>query len=153
MQSAVEFPTDTRVHIALEVSNLERSIAFYRTLFGQEPTKLRRDYAKFEVVEPPLNLSLNAAATVRPTTSHFGVQVKSSEAVQAMSERLSKAGLPTEIEQNVSCCYAVQDKVWTRDPDGRPWEVFVVVDNENAQDPDSSCCNRQPDLVGLSPCV
>ncbi len=84
-ESAVEFDTQSRIHIGLVVANRERSIAFYRELLGQEPAKLRPGYAKFEVAEPPLNLTLNegAAQPVCPgTASHFGVQVKSTAEVK-----------------------------------------------------------------------
>ena len=135
-ESAVDFDTQRRVHIGLVVANRERSIAFYRKLFGQEPAKLRPGYAKFEVAEPPLNLTLNQGSTetVRPgTVSHFGVQVKSSAEVKRMTERFQQAGVKTSTEESVACCYAVQDKVWASDPDGNAWEVFVVLDNEASE--------------------
>ena len=135
-ESAVEFDTQSRVHIGLVVANRERSIAFYRELLGQEPVKLRPGYAKFEVTEPPLNLTLNEgpAKPARPgTVSHFGVQVKSSAEVKRMTERFREAGMKTNTEESVACCYAVQDKVWVSDPDGNAWEVFVVLDNEASE--------------------
>ena len=135
-ESAVEFDTQSRVHIGLVVADRERSIGFYRELFGQEPTKLRLGYAKFEVAQPPLNLTLteNSAMPVRPgTASHFGVQVKSTAEVKRMTERFQQAGMKSSTEESVACCYAVQDKVWVSDPDGNAWEVFVVLDNEASQ--------------------
>ena len=135
-ESAVDFDTQRRVHIGLVVANRERSIAFCRELFGQEPAKLRPGYAKFEVAEPPLNLTLNEgpAQQARPgTISHFGVQVKSTAEVKRMTERFQQAGVKTSTEERVACCYAVQDKVWASDPDGNAWEVFVVLDNEASE--------------------
>lgn len=134
-QSAVQFATVSRVHVAIAVRDVEKSIPFYSTLFGQPPTKTRPGYAKFEVAEPPVNLALNAAAG--PTgphdaVSHFGVQVKSADAVREVAARLEAAGLPTRPEENVTCCHAVQDKVWVADPDGHRWEVFVVLDDAGA---------------------
>ncbi|MBI1354644.1 MAG: glyoxalase/bleomycin resistance/dioxygenase family protein [Acidobacteria bacterium] len=152
MQSAVEFAANTRVHIALDSKDVERSIAFYRILFAQEPTKVRPGYAKFEVADPALNLSLNASATARPAASHFGVQVKSSEAVAEATERFRAAGLATEIEENVTCCYAVQDKVWVKDPDGNAWEIFVVLEADTAEHgkaQEGQCCAPEPALVTL----
>lgn len=145
-QSAVAFATPTRVHIGLGVHNLESSIAFYRRLFAQEPTKLRPHYAKFEVADPPVNLTLNAgrSETVRSSAaSHFGIQVKSTDAVLRMAERLHAAGLEAKMEEAITCCYAVQDKAWVTDPDGNAWEIFVVLDaaaSAYKQDGSSTCC-------------
>ena len=130
-QPAVEFATPTRVHIGLSVRDAERSALFYRHLFAQEPTKRRPGYAKFEVADPPVNLTLNTDAErqTRPGPSaHFGVQVKSIETVAQVATRLQAAGLNPRLEEAVSCCYAVQDKAWVTDPDGNAWEIFVVLD-------------------------
>ena len=128
--SAVEFATTSRVHVATNASNVERSLPFYSVLFGQEPTKVRPGYAKFEVAEPPLNFTLNENSqfTQGGTISHFGIQVKSTAEVLAAKERFVQSGLTTFSEDDVTCCYAVQDKVWVTDPDGNSWEVFVVLD-------------------------
>jgi catechol 2,3-dioxygenase-like lactoylglutathione lyase family enzyme len=149
-ESAVQFATDSRIHIALAVNSLERAVAFYRTLFGQGPTKTRPRYAKFEVAEPPVNLALNeVGGTTGPNNAvaHFGVQVKSTAAVEAVAARLREAGLATAAEQNVTCCYAVQNKVWAADPNGNKWEVYVVLDNAAAHhhSPQSACCADRPD--------
>ena len=131
--SAVAFATPTRVHIGLSVRDAERSATFYRHLFAQEPTKVRPGYVKFEVADPPVNLTLNADAErqTRPGPSaHFGVQVKSTETVARIAARLRAAGLSPRLEEAVSCCYAVQDKAWVTDPDGNAWEIFVVLDAE-----------------------
>jgi catechol 2,3-dioxygenase-like lactoylglutathione lyase family enzyme len=138
-KSAVEFPSRTRVHVALRTARLKESISFYERLFGQKPTKLRRGYAKFEVVEPAVNLTLNEAFDVQHDggpISHFGIQVKSTAEVNDAHERLKTAGLETRVEEQTACCYAVQDKVWVRDPDGNEWEVFVVLE---ADVPTSPC--------------
>ncbi len=148
-QSAVQFETESRIHMGLAVKNLEKSVAFYMSLLGQSPTKTRPRYAKFEVAEPPVNLSLNeVGGEIGPNNpvAHFGIQVKSSDAVQHFADRLQQAGLETRIEENVTCCYAVQDKVWVSDPDGNNWEVYVVLDNEGQQyaSSQSSCCSGIP---------
>src|SRR6185369_2030884 len=117
-ESAVQFETNSRIHMGLAVRNLERSVAFYRTLFGQEPTKTRPGYAKFEVAEPPVNLTLNeVGGETGPNNpvAHFGIQVKTSAAVMEVADRLKVAGLETRAEENVTCCYAVQNKVWATD--------------------------------------
>lgn len=144
-ESAVQFATASRIHMGLAVRSLEQSVAFYRALFGQEPTKTRPGYAKFEVAEPPVNLSLNAVAgetgPANPVT-HFGVQVKSTDAVKEVAARLEQSVIPTRNEEHVSCCYAAQNKVWATDPDGNKWETYVLLD-ENAPNHHSSqgaCC-------------
>jgi catechol 2,3-dioxygenase-like lactoylglutathione lyase family enzyme len=151
-ESAVQFDTDSRIHMGLAVKDLDRSIAFYRTLFGQEPTKVRANYAKFEVAEPPVNLSLNqVGGQTGPNNpvAHFGIQVKSIAAVNAVAERLDRAGVETSVEENVTCCYAVQNKVWATDPDGNKWEVYVVLDDQAAQHHSSAnaCCPELPAII------
>lgn len=151
-ESAVEFATASRIHVALPVADLERSIAFYERLFGQQPTKVRPRYAKFEVAEPPVNLSLNEVsgptAPVHPV-SHFGVQVKATAAVEVVANRLSDAGIPIEREQQVACCYAVQNKVWAQDPDGNKWETYVLLDDNAGQHHSSGgfCCPEMATIV------
>jgi catechol 2,3-dioxygenase-like lactoylglutathione lyase family enzyme len=151
-ESAVQFQTESRIHMGLAVRDLERSVSFYRTLFGQEPTKTRPRYAKFEVAQPPVNLSLNeVGGQTGPNNpvAHFGVQVKSTAAVKAMAERLAVAGVETSREENVTCCYAVQNKVWAIDPDGNKWEVYVVLDNDGAHhdSSQSACCPDMPAIM------
>jgi catechol 2,3-dioxygenase-like lactoylglutathione lyase family enzyme len=146
-ESAVQFATNCRIHMGLAVKDLARSVAFYGNLLGQEPTKTRPGYAKFEVAEPPVNLSLNeVGGETGPNNpvAHFGIQVKSTEAVEAMAERLAAAGVQMRREENVTCCYAVQDKVWATDPDGNAWEVYVVLDDNGAHhhSSPSACCSE-----------
>jgi catechol 2,3-dioxygenase-like lactoylglutathione lyase family enzyme len=154
-ESAVQFATNSRIHMGLAVKDLKASLAFYRTLFGQEPTKLRPRYAKFEVAEPPVNLSLNeVGGETGPNNpvAHFGIQVKTTDAVQSVAERLANAAIPTKIEDQVTCCYAVQNKVWATDPDGNKWEIYVVLDNDAAHHhaAQSDCC---PELPGVMQAV
>jgi catechol 2,3-dioxygenase-like lactoylglutathione lyase family enzyme len=150
-ESAVQFETNSRIHMGLAVKNLERSVAFYSTLFGRGPTKTRPHYAKFEVTEPPVNLALNEVGGMTGPNNpvvHFGIQVKSTEAVGKVAERLREAGLETAVEDNVTCCYAVQNKVWATDPDGNKWEVYVVLDNDGTQHHSSSaCCPEMPGIM------
>ena len=129
--SPVDFAGNNRIHIALAVSNLSRSQLFYETLLGVRPSKNRPEYVKFEPTDPSVNLTLNKVSTVespKNSPTHFGVQVKNADAVNSAIERLSTAGLITEIERETTCCYARQDKVWTSDPDGNRWEIFFVLD-------------------------
>jgi len=150
--TAASFATRSRIHMGLAVGSLARSLEFYRTLLGQKPSKVRPLYAKFEVAEPPLNLALNEVSGTtgrNNVVAHFGIQVKSTEAVREISTRLAEAGLPTKIEENVTCCYAVQNKVWATDPDGHRWEVYVVLDDEGAHHHSSAldCCPQMPAVM------
>ena len=116
-----------KAHVALNVANVGRSLAFYRKLFGIEPSKVRTGYAKFDVAVPPLNLTLNERQPAsHGALSHMGIQVASTEDVLATRARWREAGLDTRDEMQTNCCYAVQDKTWVSDPDGNEWEVFVV---------------------------
>ena len=128
--SAVDFPTRTRPHIALACRDVERSRAFYAQLFGHSPTKVRAGYVKFELSDPPLNLTLNQASDPprQASPAHFGVQVKSTAEVLERRQQMEAAGFGSRSEEGVGCCYAVQDKVWFADPDGHQWEVFVVTE-------------------------
>lgn len=117
----------SRVQLALRVSDLEGSVEFYRSLFGVEPAKRRPGYANFAVAEPPLKLVLIEGAPDQPTVmDHLGVEVESSEQVAAATERLAAQGLATRVEDDTTCCYALQDKVWVHGPGSEPWEVYTV---------------------------
>ncbi len=118
-----------RIQLAINVSNIDRSVAFYSQLFGVEPAKRRPGYANFAVVEPPLKLVLIENAAEAGTLNHLGVEVETKTEVAAAERRLQDRGLETETENQVDCCYAVQDKVWVTDPDNAPWEIYTVLDD------------------------
>ncbi|MER5671878.1 ArsI/CadI family heavy metal resistance metalloenzyme [Pseudonocardia alni] len=129
----------SRVQLALRVSDLEGSIAFYRSLFGVEPAKRRPGYANFAVSEPPLKLVLIEGEPGRATVlDHLGVEVEETAAVDAATERLSALGLSTHVEDDVTCCYARQDKVWVHGPGDEPWEVYTVTDDSPGYGRDGS---------------
>ena len=113
-------------HVSLNVSNIDASVAFYEKVFAVPAIKRRPGYAKFDLAEPNLNLTMQQAPRTGVNASHFGMQVASSEDVAAAWTRFKQAGLKTLTEENTECCYALQDKVWVEDPDGNSWEVFVV---------------------------
>jgi catechol 2,3-dioxygenase-like lactoylglutathione lyase family enzyme len=136
-----------RPHLALTVPDVQRSIPFYRALFGAEPAKVRDGYAKFEVSEPALNFTLNEGdpGDAPGALNHAGIQVEGTDDVLAARLRLQKGGLATFDEMDTTCCYARQDKIWVRDPDGNPWEVFAVLEDdpegaEEAQRARAECC-------------
>ncbi|MBI2704405.1 MAG: VOC family protein [Actinobacteria bacterium] len=120
-----------RVQLALNVNDIDEGIAFYSKLFSTEPAKVRTGYANFAIAEPPLKLILIENPGHGGTLNHLGVEVESTDDVTATNARLSDQGLPTATEDQVTCCYAVQDKVWVDAPDGTPWEIYsVLADSE-----------------------
>src|SRR5687768_7918410 len=130
--------TALKAHLALNVRDVDQSITFYRKILGIEPSKVRTGDAKFDVQNPPLNLTLNQNQfSERGALSHLGIQVGSTDDVLAMRQKWADAGLVTRDEMQTNCCYATQDKTWVRDPDGNEWEVFVVL---------------QDNLVETAPC-
>ena len=132
-----------KAHVALNVRNVESSIEFYKKMLGIEPSKVRTGYAKFDVQNPPLNLTLNQVPfSDSGALSHMGIQVASTGDVLAMREQWSQAGLTTRDEMQTNCCYAVQDKTWVNDPDGNEWEVFVVLEDNLAET--TMCCVAEP---------
>jgi catechol 2,3-dioxygenase-like lactoylglutathione lyase family enzyme len=124
--SVMTVPTAGRVQLALNVTDLEASIGFYSTLFGVSPHKVRSGYANFTIEEPPLKLVLIEDSD-GGTINHLGVEVADSEAVDAAATRFDISGLTTEKEAEVTCCYALQDKVWVTGPDGERWEYYRVI--------------------------
>lgn len=145
-----------KAHLAINVKDVKKSIAFYSKMFGIEPSKVRTGYAKFNVSNPPLNFTLNevpfneqdlfcrfcgAGFSLRMfqgALSHLGIQVSSTEDVLAVRERWIKEGLTPRDEMGTECCYARQDKAWVHDPDGNEWEVFVVLED------------NLPEMAGIS---
>jgi catechol 2,3-dioxygenase-like lactoylglutathione lyase family enzyme len=128
-----------KAHLALNVRNVGQSIEFYKKMLGVEPSKVRAGYAKFDVQNPPLNLTLNQHSfSERGALSHLGIQVATTQDVLAMRERWIENGLAARDEMQINCCYALQDKSWVQDPDGNEWEVFVELEDNLAET--STCC-------------
>ncbi len=128
---------EAKLHVSLDVVNLEKSVRFYSALFGTEPTKLKPGYAKFDLAAPAVNLTMQEKEhCCLQGLSHLGIRVESTEEVLAYQRRLSEAGIKTTDEMNTTCCYAVQDKIWATDPSGYRWEVYVFKgDAAEAGDP------------------
>ena len=130
-----------KTHISLNVGNVAESVNFYQKMLGVEPIKLRADYAKFDVANPPLNLTMNQITFEKGgSLSHLGLQVESTEEVLEMGKRWQESGLITLDEMKTDCCYALQDKTWVQDPDGNRWEVFVVLNNTSEKEVAASAC-------------
>jgi catechol 2,3-dioxygenase-like lactoylglutathione lyase family enzyme len=151
MKALTEIPVRAlKAHLALNVRSIEASIEFYRKMLGIEPSKVRTGYAKFDVQNPPLNLTLNQVPfNERGALSHLGIQVSSTEDVLAVRRQWNEAGLYTRDEMQTNCCYAIQDKTWVLDPDGNQWEVFVVLEDNLAET--TMCC--LPDAGGVGSTV
>lgn len=145
-----------KAHLAINVKDVETSIGFYRKLFGIEPSKVRKGYAKFDVQNPPLNLTLNQVPFHGAgALSHMGFQLSSTEDVLKVRQKWAEAGLITRDEMQTDCCYATQDKTWVKDPDGNEWEAFVVLKDKlpekntggvccaPARKPEDACCDTK----------
>ena len=138
----------SRIQLALNVADIDSAVEFYSQLFGTGPAKRQPGYANFAIADPPLKLVLieNAEARghgIEGALNHLGVEVGGPDEVVAASDRLSGEGLTTEVQNQTTCCFAVQDKVWVEDPDGAPWEVYTVLadaPSETGIAGDGSCC-------------
>jgi catechol 2,3-dioxygenase-like lactoylglutathione lyase family enzyme len=132
-----------KAHLALNVRNVQTSLEFYRRMLGIAPSKVRTGYAKFDVQNPPLNLTLNEVSfNERGALSHLGIQVASTPDVLAMRDKWIESGLVTRDEMQTDCCYATQDKTWVQDPDGNEWEVFVVLQDNLPATAPCGCGNK-----------
>lgn len=125
----------SRVQLALNVSDIDLAVDFYTKLFGSAPAKRRPGYANFAIADPPLKLVLIERPDGRghgteDALNHLGVEVETPQEVSDAANRLSGEGLATEAEEGTTCCYALQDKVWVEDPNGAPWEVYTVLDDD-----------------------
>ncbi len=140
-----------KAHLAMNVSNVETSIEFYKKMFGIEPSKVRIGYAKFDVQNPPLNLTLNQIAFEgKGALSHLGIQVAATEDVIALREQWKERGLIPREEMQTDCCFALQDKAWVDDPDGNEWEVFAVLEDNLPETSERTivCCVPEPVGIG-----
>jgi catechol 2,3-dioxygenase-like lactoylglutathione lyase family enzyme len=142
----------SRVQLALNVADVDAAVGFYTKLLGTGPAKRRPGYANFAVDDPPLKLVLIEGHGQPGTLNHLGVEVFSREQVAEQHRRLVSEGLPVAEEGEVSCCFAVQDKVWAEAPDGEPWEIYTVLGDadhpagelRSSDGPDTLCCALAP---------
>src|SRR3954453_15268948 len=144
----------SRVQLALNVSDLDAAVDFYSKLFATEPAKRRPGYANFAIDEPALKLVLIEGSGEPGTLNHLGVEVPSTDDVATATSRLQAEGMACATEDQVSCCYAVQDKVWVDGPDGEPWEIYTVLADvempagqlrAGAPGDDAMCCASAPE--------
>lgn len=145
-----------KMHVGVNVTDLEKSIQFYKKVFNVEPVKIKTDYAKFLLDDPALNFTLNLKDAVSGNqVGHFGFQVENLEEVLQHKERLEKLGFFAREEMDVTCCYATQDKFWVTDPDGNEWEFFYTKGDVETMKTESTCCTTQPievEIKNSSPC-
>jgi catechol 2,3-dioxygenase-like lactoylglutathione lyase family enzyme len=146
----------SRVQLALNVSDIDAAVAFYSKLFSIEPAKRRPGYANFAIAEPPLKLVLIEGPDRPGTLNHLGVEVEGTDEVVAATSRFRDEGLAAVTEDQVSCCFALQDKVWVDGPDGEPWEIYTVLADAEApaggglraavtSGSDAMCCGSAPE--------
>jgi catechol 2,3-dioxygenase-like lactoylglutathione lyase family enzyme len=122
--------TAAKLHLSLNVKDVDRSAHWYETFLGVPVHKRRPGYANFDVENPALKLAISEHETSSGgALNHLGILVSSTDEVLAAKNRLESAGLITFSEENVTCCYARQDKIWVRDPDGNAWEVYALIDD------------------------
>ena len=140
--NAIEINRPPRAfHLSLETPDLAASARHYGLLFGAAPAVVKEDYVRFELSDPPVVMTLVPGR--RGALSHLGVRIEDPRAYGAERERLERAGLVAREETESTCCYAVQDKVWSHDPDGRPFEVY----HKRAEAPDAGSAAQQPETV------
>lgn len=149
----------SRVQLALNVADIDEAIVFYSKLFGTEPAKVRPGYANFAIADPPLKLVLIEDDNQTPgTLNHLGIEVLTTDEVTAAQVRVADEGLATALEEETSCCYAVQNKVWVDGPSGEPWEIYTVLSDtempagqlRSAAPGESACCSSRPEPVGVT---
>ena len=140
----------SRVQLALNVPDIDAAVAFYSKLFATEPNKVKPGYANFAIADPPLKLVLFEKAGAESRLNHLGVEVMSSDEVAIHQARLTDEGVDA-VEENGTCCFAKQDKIWIDGPDGA-WEIYTVLEDSegfgtsSAHVPgeDELCCASTP---------
>jgi catechol 2,3-dioxygenase-like lactoylglutathione lyase family enzyme len=146
-----------RFHVHVRVADLDSSIRFYSTLFGDEPAVVKPDYAKWMLDDPRVNFAISAGAS-EAGIDHLGFQVESDSELESIAGRLSAAGTSVIKQENAACCYALGNKGWVADPSGISWETFhtlgesTVYGNDLAPRPspaqserENSCCTPAAD--------
>jgi catechol 2,3-dioxygenase-like lactoylglutathione lyase family enzyme len=119
-------------HVSVYVRSIPEAVEQYRKLLGIEPAKVRHDYAKFEIADPPVILALNAGGEPG-TLSHLGIRYGSTGEVASEMVRVKQAEVPLFQQEGTTCCYAKADKFWVRDQDGIPWEMYTLLEDVDAE--------------------
>ncbi|MBE0499281.1 MAG: VOC family protein [Campylobacterales bacterium] len=116
-----------RLHIHISVNDLQESKKFYTALFGMEPTKEKEDYVQWLVEEPAVNMAISSGRG-KVGLNHLGLQVDSDEALEAIEQRLEKAQIGGEKQEEAQCCYASSKKYWVEDPQNIIWENYHTME-------------------------
>jgi catechol 2,3-dioxygenase-like lactoylglutathione lyase family enzyme len=136
-----------RLHINVGVSDLQASIRFYSTLFNDQPTVVKDDYAKWMLDDPLVNFAISSRGA-KKGIDHLGIQVETRDELREIYRRMEAAGAPLIDQGPVTCCYAKSEKHWSHDPEGIAWETFLttgestVYGNEPEPDEAGACCDR-----------
>jgi catechol 2,3-dioxygenase-like lactoylglutathione lyase family enzyme len=146
----------SRIQLALNVDDLDASIAFYSRLFDTEPAKVKPGYANFAVAEPPLKLVLIENPGQGGSVNHLGVEVTDTDTVDSTQTRLAAAGLASIDERDQTCCYAKQDKFWVEGtPNGERWEIYTVLEDSETfagtDQAEAGCCGGTSQDLELQP--
>lgn len=145
-----------RVHLSINVKNVAESAAFYERVFGQKPQKITANYAKFDLVDPALNFTMQTAnendGRALSQVNHLGIEVDSADKVVFWEQKLTSAGVVSKPQTNTECCYARQDKVWFEDPNGNSWEVFYVHEQLPIIESVKSMCSPSLNSFGKKCC-
>ena len=119
-------------HVALYVKDLDAAIARYTKVLGLEPAKVRHDYAKFEIADPPVILSLNVGGDPGQV-SHLGIRYPGTGDIASELARAKREGIELLEQKGTTCCYAKADKFWVRDADGMPWEMYTLLEDAESE--------------------
>ncbi|MCA8939433.1 MAG: VOC family protein [Planctomycetes bacterium] len=132
----------SQVHISIKTAKFAESVAFYSRLFGVDAVKLYDDYAKFVVEAPSMNITLNKVASQpqEQAIDHLGIVFDGRADIARVIRELQIKGLAHEVQEETSCCYGVQDKVWVADPNGIRWELYAIV----VADTGDKACSMEP---------
>jgi catechol-2,3-dioxygenase len=138
-----------RFHLHVGVKDLQKSVQFYSTLFGQKPTKLKDDYAKWMLEDPRINFAISTLAREQGV-DHLGIQVDEESELTEITQRLKQADLGVYDEGETTCCYAESKKAWVQDPSGVAWETYrtmadaeVYASKKQASEPAECCVSDQ----------
>ena len=118
-----------RLQLALNVDDIDRAVDYYSRLFGAEPHKRRPGYANFAIDNPPLKLVLFENGNAADRINHLGVEMQTQDELDSAIERITSAGLADTLEENTTCCHAVQNKIWSKEPQGIAWEWYRITDD------------------------
>ena len=134
-----------RLQLALNVTDIDEAVEYYNHLFGAEPHKRRAGYANYRISSPPLKLVLFEHPDAPERLNHLGVEVEHETELKDAESRLQDAGILDQVENNTTCCHAVQDKLWSREPQGLRWEWYRITDDMPASSPHPDECGQSPE--------